>query len=250
MPYKILATSKAPALIIYLLDVSGSMREDCSGKPKIEVVTDALQKMARSMVKRSTKGNIIASRYRIGMFAYSDDVVDLLGGIIPIDELAKKGIPKLQTLNMTDTAKAFAKAEEILAAELPHLDECPAPIVCHMTDGMYNGPDPAPIAQRIMAMSVPDGNVLIENIYVQDSGLIIPDIRDWQGVIDANELTDGYAKELFAISSVTPESYRQVINEWGYKIAPGARMFFPGAHPDLVELGFVMSTATPVTPAG
>jgi hypothetical protein len=247
--YKIPATSKTPALIIYLLDVSASMQQDCGGKTRIDVVTEALQKVAVKMVQRSTKGTIVSPRYRVAMFAYSSQVIDLLGGVKTIEELAKMGVPKLTTLDMTDTAAAFAEAEKLLKAELPNLQDCPAPLVCHMTDGEYNGPDPMPVAKRIMAMSVPDGNVLVENIYVTTSGLNIPDVNSWPGVSSESELPDRYSPTLFQMSSPIPESYRSVMREFGYQLEDGARMFFPGDQPDLVELGFAMSGATPVTKA-
>jgi hypothetical protein len=34
--------------------------------------------------------------------------------------------------------------------------------------------------------------------------------------------------------------------EEGYQIAPDALMLLPGTSPELVEMGFVMSTATPI----
>jgi hypothetical protein len=247
--YKIPATSKTPALIIYLLDVSGSMSQDCGGRPRIEVISDALQKVAVKMVQRSTKGVNVAPRYRVAIFAYSSQVIDILGGVKTIDEFAKMGVPRLTTLDMTDTAAAFAKAEELLDAELPNLQDCPAPLVCHMTDGEYNGADPTPIARRIAAMAVPDGNVLIENIYVRSGGLTVTDVNSWPGISSAGELRESYSRTLFEMSSPIPESYRSVMSEFGYTLAQGARMFFPGDQPELVELGFAMSGATPVTKA-
>jgi hypothetical protein len=118
-----------------------------------------------------------------------------------------------------------------------------------MTDGEYNKGDPEPIARRLMSMEVPDGNVLVENIYVATSGLDIPDVSAWPGVSSEDELPDQYAKTLFRMSSPIPDSYRSVMREFGYRLESGARMFFPGEEPSLVELGFTMSGATPVTSA-
>ena len=108
--YSVPATSKTPALIVYLLDVSGSMGENFSPTTRVDAVSQALQKVAVKMVQRSTKGAIVAPRYRVAMFAYSSQTIDLLGGIKTIDELAKMGVPQLTTLDMTDTAAAFAAA--------------------------------------------------------------------------------------------------------------------------------------------
>ncbi|GAB4474544.1 MAG: hypothetical protein Kow00124_14690 [Anaerolineae bacterium] len=253
MPYKVPATSKTPALIIYLLDVSGSMGEDLGGKPKIEVISDALHQVAVRMVQRSTKGTTVAPRYRVAMYAYSSQVMDLLGGIKTVAELAQMGVPRLQPMDATNTAAAFLEAERLLKSELGNMTDCPAPLICHMTDGEYNtGGDPMPIAQRIMQMSTPDGNVLIENIFVTDKALTTPitDPKAWTGVTDETPLASPYAESLRAMSSEIPQTYASVMAEMGYRLSPGARMFFPGNAPEIVELGFAMSGATPVTPIG
>jgi hypothetical protein len=251
MPYTIPATSKTPALIVYLLDVSGSMGEDLGGKPKIEVISDALHQVAVRMVQRSTKGTTVAPRYKVAMYAYSSQVTDLLGGIKTVAELAQMGVPRLQPMDATDTAAAFREAERLLQAQIGNLQDCPAPLVCHMTDGEYNsGGDPEPIARRIMQMAVPDGDVLIENIFVTDKALTQPisDPKNWQGVTDEMPLASPYAETLMRMSSQIPTTYASVMAEMGYRLSPGARMLFPGNTPEIVELGFSMSGATPVTP--
>jgi len=253
MPYKVPATSKTPALIIYLLDVSGSMGEDLGGKPKIEVISDALHQVAVRMVQRSTKGTTVAPRYRVAMYAYSSQVMDLLGGIKTVAELAQMGVPRLQPMDATNTAAAFLEAERLLKSELGNMQDSPAPLICHMTDGEYNtGGDPEPIAKRIMGMNVPDGNVLVENIFVTDKALTMPisDPKGWSGVTDETGLASPYAETLLRMSSQIPDTYASVMAEMGYKLSPGARMFFPGNAPEIVELGFSMSGATPVTPIG
>ncbi len=248
MPYEIMATSKTPALVIYLLDVSASMGQPMGNKRRIDVVMDALTAALRQMVFRSTKGGRLSPRYRIAMFAYSDHVYDLLDGIKPVDQVAHLGVPELSPMRTTETARAFAQAEKLLQAELPALHNCPAPLVCHMTDGEYTGADPEPVVRRIMQMKVPDGNVLVENIFISDKILPQPigDPTRWPGIRPDTRLTSEYAKKLRAMSSPLPESYRAILNENGYQLAPGALMMLPGMTPELVALGFQMSAATPV----
>jgi uncharacterized protein YegL len=251
MSYTVPATSKTPALVIYLLDVSGSMGEELGGKTKIEVISDALHQVAVRMVQRSTKGTTVAPRYNIAMYAYSSQVTDLLGGIKTVAELAQMGVPRLQPMDATDTAAAFREAESLLKAQIGNLDDSPAPLVCHMTDGEYNtGGDPEPIARRIMDMEVPDGKVLIENIFVTDKALPQPisDPKGWDGITDESPLASPYAETLRRMSSPVPPTYASVMAEMGYRLSPGARMLFPGNTPEIVELGFAMSGATPVTP--
>lgn len=248
MTYDVQATSKTQALIIYLLDVSASMGQNLGGKRRIDVVMEALQAAVQQMVFRSTKGGRISARYRVAMLAYSDHVYDLLDGVKTIDEVAQLGVPELSPMRTTDTAKAFAQAEKILQAELPNLRRCPAPLICHMTDGEFTGSDPEPVVRRIMSMSVPDGNVLVENIFISDNILSEPvkDASEWPGVLPNTKLRNEYARKLRQMSSVLPESYRAMMLECNYHVAQGAVMMLPGMTPELVAMGFVMSTSTPV----
>ncbi len=248
MPYDTLATSRTPALVIYLLDVSASMTQPLGNKRRIDVVTDALTVALRQMVFRSSKGSLLSPRYRIAMLAYSDHVYDVYGGIKTVDQVARVGVPELSPMRTTDTARAFEQAEKLLQAELPNLRQCPAPVVCHMTDGEFTGADPGPVAGRIVQLAVPDGNVLVENIFITDKVLAsaVSDASQWQGILPDTKLQNPYAAKLRAISSPVPDSYRATMLENGYHLAPGALMLFPGMSPELVAMGFQMSAATPV----
>lgn len=248
MAYTLLATSSAPALVVYLLDISASMMLPMGERRRIDVVTDALGAALRQMVFRSTKGSRVAPRYRIAMYAYSDHVYDLLDGIKTVDRVAALGVPELDTMRTTRTAKAFEQAEKLLKAELPNLRNGPAPLVCHMTDGEYNGEDPEPVVERIRQLEVPDGNVLVENIFISDDVLADPvvDPFRWEGVMPATGMRSDYARKLVRMSSPLPEAYRGTLRESGYTLAPGSLMMLPGTSPELVAMGFQMSAATPV----
>lgn len=248
MQYLTMATQKTPALIIYLLDVSGSMNRQMGDKRRIDVVMDALTVALRQMVFRSTKGGRMSPRYRIAMLAYSDHVYDLLGGIKSIEEVAKLGVPELSPQRLTETAKAFIEAEKILLEELPNLDECPAPLICHMTDGEFTGSDPEPVVKRIMEMGNSDGQVLVENIFITDNILqdTIDNVESWPGITPHTVLTTDYARKLARMSSTIPASYRSVMVEFGYHLGENAGMLFPGNSAELISLGFQMSAATPV----
>jgi len=52
------------------------------------VALDALREALSAMLFRSTKGAQISPRYLVGIFAYSTDVFDVLGGVLPIDQAA------------------------------------------------------------------------------------------------------------------------------------------------------------------
>lgn len=247
MAYDKYATGDTPALIVYLIDISASMNQPLEGRSKIDWVNEAIERILITMVKRSTKGAIISPRYRVAMAAYSEEVYDILGGILPINEVVKLGHPTLSTDSATDTKLAFEWARDLLEAELPKLDDCPAPMVCHLTDGAYTHGDPAPIAHQIMQMENPDGNVLVENIYVGADLTYSPinDVEEWTGILEANELKNPHAQNLFRLSSNLPNGYANVLAEEGYSLSAGSRMIIPGSNSDLIELAFAMSQATP-----
>lgn len=248
-PYTTQASQTNPALIIYLLDVSGSMSMVDKEKRRLDLVMESLQVALQQMVFRSTKGSRISPRYRIAIIAYSDEVHDLLGGIKRIDEVMNTGkLPNLTPERFTDTAKAFAYAERLLQAELPHIQDCPAPLICHMTDGVYTGEDPYPIVQRIKQMAVKDGSVLVENIFISNDVLEkeIDQPKRWPGIRRDTVFCDDYGSKLRMLSSPIPESYRQMMLEANYSLAQDSLLMFPGTNPDLVSLGFQMSAATPI----
>ncbi|HEC34498.1 MAG TPA: VWA domain-containing protein [Chloroflexi bacterium] len=250
MPYETEATSTTPALIIYLIDISASMRTPMGDKRRIDVVAEALQAVFEQMVFRSTEGESVRPRYRVAMYAYSDKVYDVYGGIKTIDEIVRMGPPELTTLRTTETAKAFRQAKRLLEREMSRLEDCPAPLICHLTDGEYTGADPEPIVREIMQMRNPDGHVLVENIFISDRLLAEPigDVYQWPGIRANTSLKNKYAVKLRAMSSPVPESYRVMMLEMGYNIAEDALLFFPGTSTELVEMAFQMSGATKVRP--
>lgn len=243
-PYSVLATRKTPALVIYLLDLTRSMNVRIQGERKIDTVMAALSESLKRMISLSTRGNRVLPRYRLAMYGYHENVVDLLGGVRPINAIGHLFEPVLAY--GAETASGFEKVEQLLELELPALQDCPAPLVCHLTDGINRGSDPQPVVERIKRMSVNDGPVLVENIYISRSVLkdAVTDPRAWPGVTSIDQLETDYARKLFEMSSPIPASYVEIIHDLGYQIDPQARMMLPGDEPDLVKLGFVMSTVT------
>jgi hypothetical protein len=240
------ATSLTPALVVYLIDASHSMNDPCGDTTKINVVNQALRAAMKDMVRRSIRDTVVQPRYKIAIFVYSTEVIDVLDGIRTLPELMSVGTPILGASGNTDTEAGFLAVERLLQLHLREFQSCPTPLVCHLTDALLTTGNPAPVVQRIQSMYVEDGPVLVENVYVADNMLRKP-VRDWHkwgGVLKADQLQNDYAKFLFSLSSPLPDSYRQNINNYGYQLQPGAALFFPGAHGDLVRLAFAISAAT------
>lgn len=248
------STRLTPALVIYLIDASASMNDVCGPTipmTKMAMVNAALREGVKGMVLRSMRDNKVQPRYHIAMFAYSTTVLDLLDGIRSLPELMRVGgPPELQAGgSATDTAAGFSTVERLLRQHLTNYKSCPAPLVCHLTDALRTTADPSPIVQRIRGMSVDDGPVLVENVLMTEKILRkqIKDWRKWGGVSKARQLTDGYARLLFALSSPLPETYRlNINNSAGYQLQKDARLFFPGSQPEMVRLAVAASSATQI----
>ncbi len=241
------ATALTPALVVYLIDASDSMNEPCGPKgTKIDVVNAALRKVIRAMVGRSIRDGALQSRYRTAIFAYSTKVVPVTAGICNLADLMNTGIPELSASGATDTAAGFEAVERLLQAHLAEYQRGPAPLVCHLTDAGFTTVDPSPIIRRIQAMQVQDGPVLVENVYVAENMLRKPVLnwQEWSGVLRPKDLTDEYARFLYSLSSPLPETYRRNINNYGYHLQPGTRLFFPGLDSDLIQLALAISAAT------
>jgi hypothetical protein len=249
--YAQLSTATTPALIVYLIDISKSMGLPIGNKRRVDIVQEALSVALRRMVFLSTRGSRISPRYHVAIYAYSERVYDLVGGIQPIDRLASLEVSKLELDTTTNTALGFQHVEELLKEHIGRYQTCPAPLVCHLTDGQFTGNDPAPIVKRIQSLRVNDGAVLVENIFLNDKMLVvggIGDLKSWSGITQDTRFTDDddgrYAHHLRGLSSPLPASYHSVMMQQGYRIAPNAVMMLPGMDLSLIEMGFVMSAAT------
>lgn len=249
MAYTTPATKNTPALIIYLLDVSASMGNQIAGRTKSELVTETLMQVAREMVMRSMKGTVPSPRYRIAIYIYNDEVRDALNGPRLITELIEVGVPAVTPSGRTNTCAAFEAAEQLLIAERANLRDCPAPLICHLTDGAYTHNDPGPVVERIKQMTFPDGAVLVENIFFDANALFssVADPYQWPGVTSEGQLRTATARRLFQMSSVIPKSYLELFADRGYQVRPDARLLFPGDTPEMIEAAFTMSGMTPTT---
>lgn len=220
------------SLVVYLIDVSATMGKPLKGsRTRLDFVRNALQEAIDVMVDRSRAVDA-ALKYKVAVYTYSDDVVDVLSGPQPIDILAKNGLPRIALKSRSDTARAFSAVEELFQREFYRLRESPAPFLCHITDGKFTGESPVPIAKRILEMSVGMGNPIIENIYICDDLLAKPieDIKGWPGITSKSDLRNDYAHALYDMSSTIPERYHAVLAEHGFQISRDAKLLIPGEY--------------------
>ena len=250
--YEAKANAEHPALVIFLLDISGSMGHSFTGdKARLQVVSERLRDVLKEMVHLSLKGGLVRPRYRIAVLAYSDDVFDVYGGIKDIDEVAKKGVPKIEPMNRTNTSKGLRAARKVLSDDLAHWSvqwrqECPAPMVIHLTDAEANdGGDPTPVVREIQELEVADGRALVANIYISgELPRITVDAKQWAGYREGEDLGNPYANMLLAMSSRIPDEYLNAIKEMGYNVQEGTVMMYPGDTAAFIERAFALSKAS------
>ena len=89
MDYNLGWGSQHPGHLVYLVDLSGSMKND----NKIEQVMDALQKSLRLLLAKCTAGRTLMDRFTVTIIGYHSDIVPLFsGGVQEIKGLVAKGV--------------------------------------------------------------------------------------------------------------------------------------------------------------
>ena len=258
-----------PTVLLFLLDQSDSMSGVLGGGKdavmrKDESAADVINKMLDAFVHRCSTGEDIRNYFDIGVIGYGrekDWVGPVFEGalegrdLVSIGELGNNpakveerekltpdgagGVVKIKTKFPTwfsPTAgwnTPMCKALEYTFGVLEgwvknHADSYP-PIVVNITDGQSTDGDPTEMAFRLTSLSTDDGNVLLFNCHLSEAPsapILFPD--------DHANLPDDFAKLLFNISSVFPESTRILAASEGFSVSPNSRGFVFNA--DFVNL--------------
>ncbi len=94
------------------------------------------------------------------------------------------------------------------------------PVIINVTDGAATDGDPTGIAQEISQISTSDGQALLFSVHV--TNLSDPPVA--YPVSEGELPNDKYAKILFSISSIIPETSRALLDTLlGRPVPPGAR---------------------------
>ena len=263
MAYSAEISRSNPSAFVFLIDQSKSMEDPFGGgqgKRKADGVSDAINRLLQNLVIKCAKGEGINDYYVIGVIGYGAKVVPAFGGalagkfLVPISEVANNparveertkkvddGAGGLidQTIkfpvwlepvmdNGTPMAEAFKTAHQLLQTWIANHPDSYPPIVINITDGEYNT-DPTAEAQALTGLSTSDGNTLLFNCHISghtSAQIVFPNS-------DAG-LPDEWARKLFALSSLLPQSMSDSAIGEGYPIGADARGFAFNA--DLVEL--------------
>lgn len=227
MSYTIPWGTKHPGLLVYLIDLSGSM----SHNKKIDNVIEIIESVSEFLIGQSREHGNLLDRFSISIIGYNSETTilfpenGLYGSIIDLDNCLEKAYnekkpfidkekeakPQWQTF----TAKAFRKAAEVVRfwisnQEKKGIKQIPVPIVIHITDGYpYEGEnteerarkDALQAAEELKAISVPDGSTLLFNIHIEPK----PELQALS--FPNTSPSDEERKFLFEATSVFPEIF-------------------------------------------
>lgn len=245
MPYSADISRTNPGCFLFLIDQSGSMTQALGGQPgmrKMDQAAETLNRALDAISQRCSQGMDIRDYFHIGAIGYKTDqqgrsivqsllsgtsvdqpfllisqVVDVAeveerqvkesdgaGGLVDVTRRmpvwlrpdAEYGTPMCEALDLASVALRDWVAD--------HPTSYP-PIVINISDGMATDGDPENFAAEIMSLETSDGNALVFNAHLSDVAAMPVQFP----AADAG-LPDEHAAKLFRMSSVLPESNRNL----------------------------------------
>ena len=247
MPYERKVERAHPALIMMILDDSGSMSGSLpgSGDARYQWVERysgiILKELLARCMEVAGETPTVKPRYYLDVVKYGSTVETWQNGAegseeLDIGEAAKKftdsgSLGLGAKLGGTDTSAAFQFALSRIekALQKDRFKNSFPPIVFHLTDGESHT-DATPVAQQIMNLSSSDGNVLIVNGYIGTrTQLSYNDPNDFPGYLTEQEAGPGQDNvRMFEMSSVMPATMRENLISDGIfpSIRENSRLFF------------------------
>jgi hypothetical protein len=277
--YSAQITRANPALIVLLVDQSGSMADPFSGENavrKADYVADVVNHTLHDLVIRCTKTEEVRNYYHISVIGYGRHVGPVFGGplgnyrIAPIAEVAEyplrvetrfKSVPDgmggfiempvrlpMWILRVADGGTPMCRAlREVMGIIQPWVAEHPAsfpPTVLHLTDGESSDGDPVDIGKEILSLGTEDGPTLLFNCHISSRRATKVEYP-----ADPSVLPDGFSRALYDISSPLPSSFLAAAAQLGVNAEEGSRGFVFNADPSSVvqfyEIGTSLTGMTP-----
>jgi hypothetical protein len=281
--YNKLWASAHPGCLIFLLDQSGSMAEQFGpkqagrGRLKCDMVATILNSLLDEMIKtniipRSDGSVDVRPRADIAILGYEGNWIgSALAG--PLADRNFVSLPELQR-NPVDIVmyrrKDIDDTGAVIEVEIPfpiwvrpkagggtpmcaalrwardlaeqwtitHLDSYP-PLVINVTDGAPTDGDPLELARELNQIRTNDGNTLLFNVHLSEH-----DIAPVMFPASKSDLpNDKYARMLFDLSSVIPDTSRYLLQSLlGRFVPPSSRgLIFNG---DAISLRYMFNFAT------
>ena len=237
--YKQKITTARPGCIVILADQSGSMDEPLGKRIKADIVAEAVNTVIAQLITVCTSGEEIKDRCRICVIGYGEEVSyivnDMVSKLYKRPETGKRTptwlIPKAS--NTTPMTEAFELAYPVVQQSCSEYGKSFPPVVINITDGAPNDYESTKeAAKKVMELQTIDGNALVFNIHIADSGKEIS-LPNSTAQFEKEPYAE-YAEFLFGISSVLPESLIARAESHGFPPLPGSRCLGYNAKPELM----------------
>ncbi len=244
-----------PTAFLFLIDQSRSMSHSWGGgdkRSKAQEVADAINKLLYTLVLRCSKGDDVRDWFHVGVVGYGAAVGPCLAGPLAGEELVPVSRLAANPLRLTEQAKkarggtgglagtavkfpvwveptargdtpmcrALRLVDGILARWTAERALSYPPTVIHVTDGGSSDGDPSTLAEALTRHATDDGHALLFNIHLSSkrgTPVRFPDAEE--------RLPDEYARMLFRMSSVLPESIRREAAAEGFPVSEASHGF-------------------------
>ena len=260
MPYTADVSRSNPACFLFLIDQSRSMSYAFAGRPgelKMDQAAAAVNRILGAVCKRCSRGSDVRNYFDIGVIGYCTDergdpiIRSVLPGtfpdqpFLPIDQVSDVADVEERRVKESDGDGGLVEVTRRTPIWLyPHAEYgtpmCAVfeeaagalenwvaghpcsfpPIVINVSDGAASDGDPELAARRIMGIQTGDGNVLIFNVHLSGVSATPVEYPDREDVLPHD---DGYARLMFRMSSVLPESSLVQASSMGFPVSAGSR---------------------------
>ena len=245
MPYTADISRMNPVCFLFLIDQSGSMSQALAGQPgqrKMDQAAAAINRILDTMAQRCSQGMEVLDYFHIGVIGYYTDGAGnpVISSVFPettleqpfltVSEVADLAEFEERQVKVSDGAGGLVDVTQQVpiwllpfsqygtpmcaALDIAHraLDTWIAqhttsypPIVINISDGAASDGHPESHAQQLMALSTNDGNTLLFNVHLSEVPATPIQYPDREDDLPQN---DEFAKLMFRMSSVLPESSR------------------------------------------
>jgi len=231
------------------------------GRRKCDSVADAINRLLHNLIIKCARGEGVRNFYEVCVIGYGAQVAPGFSGplagrdLVPLSEVANSPARVEERLKQIDDGaggviskkvkfpvwfeplakgitpmgQALSLAQQILAGWVPQHQKSFPPIVINITDGEATDTGPVPQAEALCNMTTEDGNVLLFNCHISAQEVDPVVFPDTDAV-----LPDDFARTLFQVSSLLPNTLRDLARSENMNLGPQTRGFAFNA--DLVEL--------------
>ena len=258
MSYAAEISRRQPGCIFFLIDQSTSMNLPWRGSDttsRAQRLTDAINRLLQELVVRCTKSQDEGVReyFDGGVFGYgSESFGPVMGGSLANKELVSirdvaehplrlesrtRSMPdgdggiveaevrhpvwfELDALGKTPMCAALREARSILDPWTRRHPRSFPPLVFNITDGEATDGDPYEPSLALRNVSTEDGPVVLFNVHIsssEETPALYPN--------SPKALSDDFARQLFAMSSVLPSSFRDKFQDEDYDVGEESRAF-------------------------